>query len=388
MLPKIELHAHLSGCVRQDTLCAMAARRNLPTFQKFDVKAELTATTEQNAPKDDDHDEAQASRSSIFERAMKKCFAYFETVARVVTDLDALEEATRDVLDAFLDDGCVYLELRTTPKKLLQKNSTTAVATSKEADYVRTVRDVCASPKYTDELHVRLLLSVDRGKIKSFEDAQKQIKCCLALYHEFAPFVVGLDICGNPAVDSVVPYLLPALLEAKDEHDAAAAAERASEDSWPLVTFHLGEDISHTETEVDAVLDCASKLNIRRVGHVCFLTAAQRERVKKLGLGVELCPTSNCVTRSLSSFSDHHFPEWHSSKVSFCTDDTGLFGCSLSSELAEMKQAFGLSQRDLMQLQLNALEMSFLPHADPQRQRIRQKIRTAWTSTCEEEDKL
>ena len=150
LMPKIELHAHLSGCVSQDTLQTMAQERNR-TFQKFDVKEEFmraisSASSSENETtnirnKDDeekkkmnqddeeqkmnqdkdkakDKDERCSSKQKkeIFDKAMQRCFAYFDTVAKVVVDLESLTRATRDVLDAFANDGCVYLELRTTPK--------------------------------------------------------------------------------------------------------------------------------------------------------------------------------------------------------------------------------------------------------------------------------
>ena len=87
-------------------------------------------------------------------------------------------------------------------------------------------------------------------------------------------------------------------------------------------------------------------------------------------MGLELCPTSNLVTRKLSSLTQHHYPIFangggrlggsRSSRVAICTDDTGLFSCTLVSELDDLMRAFSLTFAQVVDLQRNALEVSFL----------------------------
>ena len=46
-------------------------------------------------------------------------------------------------------------------------------------------------------------------------------------------------------------------------------------------------------------------------------------------------------------------------QIAICTDDTSLFGITLSDELARVGLAFGLSRRELAALALGALDAVF-----------------------------
>ncbi|CAK0803223.1 unnamed protein product, partial [Prorocentrum cordatum] len=153
-------------------------------------------------------------------------------------------------------------------------------------------------------MEIKLLLSVDRGKVSCKEDALSQIDDIVALSQEFKDspdFVVGMDVCGNPAKPTVVPYVIPAMLERRE-----AFVELP-------VTFHTGEVVD--DAECNLILDSMGVLNIRRLGHVCFLGEAARRRLFE-GEGRpgdhhrSIAWTSNLVTRGLTSLADHHFRDW------------------------------------------------------------------------------
>lgn len=81
------------------------------------------------------------------------------------------------------------------------------------------------------------------------------------------------------------------------------------------------------------------------------------------GIPVELCLTSNLITRTVACIEDHHFGRLHAggAVVVLCTDDAGLFQTSLSRELALAAQGFGLGRPALLELQLAAAGCAFLP---------------------------
>ncbi|CAK9091536.1 unnamed protein product [Durusdinium trenchii] len=92
-LPKVELHAHLSGSITQEKLIELLERRGQGgSFQPFNFHGDLS-------------------------NALQKCFGYFAKVASVVVDLETLKECTLHVLDSFAAENCIYLELRTSPKQ-------------------------------------------------------------------------------------------------------------------------------------------------------------------------------------------------------------------------------------------------------------------------------
>ena len=91
-LPKVELHAHLSGSITQKKLNEMLEVRGEKKFELFDV--------------------VEASKSDTNEKA----FDYFINVYRVLKDLDSLQECTKHILEEFHKNNCIYLEIRTEPK--------------------------------------------------------------------------------------------------------------------------------------------------------------------------------------------------------------------------------------------------------------------------------
>lgn len=379
-LPKLELHAHLSGSVRQDFLLELMRRKGIDVAGSglpFDCKQDLSG-------------------------ALRKCFAYFDSVAQVITDLETLRECTLHVLGLFVEENCIYLELRTAAKAL-DAAGASAGRTSKE-DYLRTVitaiRDFQASGS---TMEVRLLPSVNRGSIFSVEDARAQLKDVMDLCMRFPEECVGVDIGGDPSQLTAEAFLFPALLELR--------AERPDFLTRFPITFHTAE-MPHSELaerENDLIIENLDHLNIRRLGHVSHLAARHRQAVfehwrlkKSHKVGVELCPTSNMVAAELGDLRKHHFPLWYNRSeavpdsalrevvhrasagapggagpegaafVSVGTDDVGLFSTTLSQEVHLLAQAFELTMEDVRELQLQAFESSFC--REPHRSRLRERL--------------
>ncbi|CAE7567560.1 MAPDA [Symbiodinium natans] len=297
--------------------------------------------------------------------ALAKCFSYFEKVASVITNLAALKESTLHVLHHFAAERCMYLELRTSPKQFKvssQNGSDEGKELTTKLQYLETVREAIqefhakAQDQFGFVMEVKLLLSVDRGKVTSKESALAQIDDILVMHKEHSDLVVGIDICGNPHANTVKSHLLPALLE------RSHAFQRLP------ITFHTAEIPDDEESKM--IIDSMCKLNIRRLGHVTYLPDSCRERVlqgvfEDSGVGIELCPTSNMITKEIPSLEDHHFLDWwqKSDKIhlSVNTDDVGLFSCDLSSEIYDLATAFHLSRQDVISLQRQAIQSAFHP---------------------------
>mmetsp|Transcript_498 Transcript_498/g.1773 ORF Transcript_498/g.1773 Transcript_498/m.1773 type:complete len:343 (-) Transcript_498:25-1053(-) len=318
-LPKVELHAHLSGSISQAFLSSQAA-----SFRTVDV---------------------------VSSRSLAKCFEYFEGVRRVITDLASLTEATRHVFREYAAENTIYLELRTTPKRFLVGGKEES---SDEFDYVAAIRDVAAE-FVAQELEVKLLLSVDRGKLRSPGDAVEAVAKLEALARRFPDFVVGLDVSGDPRAKTAA-WILEALTG-----------------TLPT-TFHCAE--IPDDDEARAIVKQLDAKNIRRLGHVCSLP---KDVTLPAGLGVELCPTSNLVAMQLDRLDDHHFPRYFTNGlqdalVSVNCDDRGLFNCSLTSEIVDLAAAFDLSLDDLIDLQRQAITSSFHPDPEALRRRFEDRL--------------
>eukprot|EP00812_Abedinium_dasypus_P012304 NODE_582_length_1462_cov_269.300640.p1 GENE.NODE_582_length_1462_cov_269.300640~~NODE_582_length_1462_cov_269.300640.p1 ORF type:complete len:382 (+),score=160.09 NODE_582_length_1462_cov_269.300640:52-1197(+) len=341
-LPKVELHAHLSGSISQAKLSELLAEQGGgETFAPFDPRKETS-------------------------NAVENCYCYFSKVAQVITGLDALRRTALIVLDAFAESRCLYLELRTSPKEFkLPASGNGAPAHTSKLQYLEAIEAAIgdfrshAAERFGHAMEVKLLLSVVRDRLSSLEQALKQVDDILELARASPGLVVGVDVCGDPSAKTVVPYVIPALMQRREALAAAGLP----------ITFHTADLADDVESR--CVLDHMAALNIRRLGHVCFLPEDCRRRILEgeVGVvGIELCPTSNLVSRQLKDLKEHHLLDWwrrsDNALVSINTDDMGLFCCDLNSELYDIAQAFDLTLSDLAEMQRQALRSCFHPEKE------------------------
>jgi len=103
-----------------------------------------------------------------------------------------------------------------------------------------------------------------------------------------------------------------------------------------------------------------------RLGHMCYMTAEAELQLQATGIPLELCLTSNIKTQTFNGFLDHHFKAFHAAghPVVLCTDDSGVFGTTLSQEYAIAMSTFGLSCDQMIALALQSAEHAFLTPAE------------------------
>ncbi|KAK2627276.1 hypothetical protein QTJ16_003242 [Diplocarpon rosae] len=317
-LPKIELHAHLSGSIRRECLHEVWLQKK--SRGETTVRDPLL---EMPAGKFDYNLETQfLIRYSFFPLFSK----YIYTLCN---DEDSLVYTTRSVLDDFSADGVVYLELRTTPRAIPSANIT-------KDDYVRTI--LSCTTATTSPMKTNLILSIDRR-----HDAATALEVVSLALKYRARGVVGIDLCGDPAVGDVAS-LRPAF-------------ERARQANLPI-TIHFAEAPFCTAEE----LWCLLAYQPQRIGHVINVPEAVKEEIVKRKLGLELCLSCNVHAQMITgTFGDHHFGWWRGTgcPIALSTDDVGVFGSSLSNEYALVTEHFGLSRSELCDLARGAIDTIF-----------------------------
>ncbi|TPX09483.1 uncharacterized protein E0L32_009371 [Thyridium curvatum] len=316
-LPKIELHAHLSGSISRQCLHEVWLRKK--AAGETDLEDPLVVMP----PGKHDYD-------------LKTFFPLFSSyIYNLVNDEWALTYTTTRVLQDFADDGVVYLELRTTPR---------ALGPLSKADYVRRILDAIAAFESSSgaRLRTRLILSVDRRNTPA--QALEVVDLCRAFPRAQ---VVGIDLCGDPARGGI-EALSPAF-------EAARAVDGLG------MTLHFAEaECSGSEAELDLLLGWRPD----RIGHVIHVgERARRAIVERRGMGLELCLSCNVHAQMITGgFEAHHFGEWW--KVDgcvpvLCTDDVGVFGSPLSNEYRLVAQHFGLTKDDCCKLARKAIDVIF-----------------------------
>jgi adenosine deaminase len=336
-LPKIELHAHLNGSIRNSTLLELA--------KGLGEKGTIVFSDVEHAILKKD-------------RSLREVFKLFDLIHKVTTDLQTVTRITREVVEDFAAENVVYLELRTTPKKNdlkgISKRSYMEAVVKGVMD-VTTVEvdlapqglgmghpvnsggrsNLCNGTARKQKIYVRLLLSIDRRE--STESAMETAKLALEMRHLG---VAGIDLSGNPVVGDWATFL-PALQFAKE--------------GGLSITLHCGE-VPNKE-EIQAMLDFLPG----RIGHACCFGEEEWRKLESSKIPVEICLTSNILTESISSIDLHHFADLHKAKhpMVLCTDDSGVFSTSLSDEYALASSTFGLGRSKMFQLAQSAIEFVF-----------------------------
>lgn len=87
------------------------------------------------------------------------------------------------------------------------------------------------------------------------------------------------------------------------------------------------------------------------------------DEVKRLGIPLEVCPTSNVQTGAVPALKDHPIRKFYDSglNVTVNTDDPGVSGIDLSHEYLLLMKEFGFSMEDLEKIILNGVLAAFLP---------------------------
>jgi adenosine deaminase len=316
-LPKVDLHRHLEGSLRLETLCDIALEHgiDLPSYDIESLRPLVTVTDE------------KPDYRGFLEK--------FAVLRRFYPTRDAVERVAREAIGDAAADNVKYLELRFNP---------VALARLQGFGLPEVTEWVCSaahSAERENDIDVRLILQIGRDEplATAYDIAD------IAAAHQGGG-VVGLDLAGDE-VDS----------------PAAAFADvfRHARDSGLGLTLHAGE-----AGGADNVLEAIS-LGAQRIGHGIG-AAGNPQALKAIrdgGITLEMCPTSNLQTGAVRSLAEHPLTEMlgHHLRVTVNTDDPSISDTTLTDEYLVAALAMGVSLAQIKTMILNSVEGSFLPQA-------------------------
>ncbi|HZD17005.1 MAG TPA: adenosine deaminase [Actinomycetota bacterium] len=121
---------------------------------------------------------------------------------------------------------------------------------------------------------------------------------------------------------------------------------------------HAGE--THGPGSIRGALQA---LGADRIGHGIRILEDPElvAEVRDRGIGLDVCPTSNAMTRSVPSLVEHPLPRMLEAGllVTLNSDDPSMFGPWLSDEYAAVRDVFGLDDVALARLAGNGVRASF-----------------------------
>ena len=312
--PLIDLHRHLDGAIRLDTVIELAEEKGieLPAYDVDTLRPYVVINGKANGLMD--------------------FIGRFEYLTAVLTDLDACRRVAYENVEDALAEGIDYIELRFSPWFMAEANGLDPEGV------VEAVADgIIAGERDTG---VRAQAIGIMSRTFDTETCHRELDALLAHRDHLA----AIDLAGDE-------QKFPARLF--HEHFKRAR------DAGLQVTVHAGE-VEGPWSVWDAIRD----LGATRIGHGfhCLEDPALVEYLVEKRIGLEISITSNIHIGVVDSYADHPVKKILEKGIvaNLNTDDPAISGIDLRHEFEVAAPRAGLSPRQTRQAQANALEMAFL----------------------------
>jgi adenosine deaminase len=311
-IPKAELHLHLDGSVRPQTVLELAKQGGvlLPT-------ADIGKLT--------DFLEATDSTASLVEY-----IAYFELPIAVLQTVPALERATYELCEDLKNDNVRYAEIRYGPWLHVQQGLSLT-------DVLRGVLSGWAAGKKAFGLEGGVIVTA----LRDMPPAQNVSLAQIAGRY-VGEGVVGFDLAGDEAGH-------PPIL-----HEDAFRVAR----SLGLnITIHAGE-AAGPESVRQAI-----SMGATRLGHG---VRAQEDAeviamIKENGVQLDMAPTSNAHTKAVRRLEQHPLRRFYAQgiKVTISTDSRTVSDVTLTQEYQTVSRVLGCTREEISAMNLQALDGGF-----------------------------
>lgn len=316
-LPKIELHRHLEGAMRLQTLIDVAQEYGLE-MPEYDI--ETLRPFVQIMPGET--------------RNHQHFLGKFTTLRQFFLSPEVIQRVTREAVADAAADNVRYLELRFTPRALSN------IIKCAYDDVVAWVCEAARDAAQAAGIQVGLIISMNRHE--GPEVGERVLQAALR-YRDYG--VAALDLAGNEHQFPAQPFY-PVFEQAK----AAGLG----------ITIHAGEWAGAA-----SVREALDYLHADRIGH--GVRAIEDSSVVELLLRrqivLEVCPSSNFDSGVIENWALHPLADLHrlGVKTSINTDDPLISNITLSDEIARVMAALGLTLDEVKQHILNAARAVFLP---------------------------
>jgi adenosine deaminase len=312
-LPKVDLHRHLEGSLRLDTIIDIARQHGITIPASFHNLVQV-----------------QPGDPLTFNNFLSK----FQHLRQIYRSPEVIARVTAEAVQDAAEDGLQYLELRFTPVALARMQG---YSLGEVMDWVTVAAGQAAERNH---MMVRLIASVNRHE--PVEQAETVAR--LAAERQ-GQGVVGLDLAGNEVDFSAAPFV---------------GVFREAHQSGLRITAHAGE-----WSGAFNVRHAIEDLGAERIGHGVRIIedAAVVDLARERGTVLEVCLTSNYQSGVVPALSDHPLARLIDAGlvVTLNTDDPGISGITLSDEYRLALENLGLPPEKLTACVLNAARAAFLP---------------------------
>lgn len=304
-LPKVELHVHLDCC-----LSFKGLSRIDPTISESFYKKNFIGTS--------------CSCLKDYIRCADTALEYMQTK-------EQLEIVIEDLFDQLTNDNVIYAEIRFAPL-LHQKKGLSS------KNVVEIVSNKTKIESEKSGIEVGLILCTLRHF--SVDQSLQTVK----LVKDFSnKNVVGFDIAADEAGFPI------------DNHIKSFQFAR---DNNIFCTAHAGEALG-----ADSITNTLKYLKPNRIGHGvrCIEDNSLIEKIKKENIHLEICVTSNMVTKVFNNLKDHpvNFLLNKGISLSINTDGRTISDTTLNKEYVLLNKEFNWLKNKFLEVNINAMKASF-----------------------------
>ena len=314
-MAQTELHRHLDVSLRPSTLLRLAQERGLEgqstSLERFQEKLIL--------------------RKPL--KDLSEVLGTFVLFQKVLDRPEVLEQVGFEVVEDLWNEGTRIGELRFSPSFVSEFSGL-----SWEDVLAGFERGVARAIARYPEMKIGLLCIASRDY--GVDAAQKTVDFYLKHQTRFA----GVDLAGNE-------NQFPCRMFENVFKKARAAGAR--------ITIHAGED-----SGPENIWEAIELLGASRIGHG-ISSVRDPELMKHLtkhSICLEMCPTSNWLTRAVPTLEAHPLPIALRAGVPVCinTDDPAVFGVTLKDEMRIAREKMGLTEAELQLCEAHAEKSSFV----------------------------
>ncbi len=313
-MPKVELHVHLEGSIRPETLLQLAKRHYvaLPADSLDDLKAWY-----------------------IF-RDFPRFAEVYQTLSKFIRTADDIEFITREFLVGQAEQNIRHSEATFTALTHYRNFG---------LEFDRQLAAINRAREWGErELNTSLLVIFDIPREFALPEEAVQLVQWLASRQPEGVAALGL---GGYEVDFPV--------------EKYQAAFELAHQTGVTTVLHAGE--TEGPPSIWSALHVGHSV---RIGHGvrCLEDANLVEYLRARQIPLEVCPTSNVCLRVVKDLASHPLPKLLAENlhVTINSDDPPMFNTTLTGEFIRVTQQFGFAKDDLQRFVLNALRASLLPN--------------------------
>ena len=324
-IPKVELHDHLDGGLRPETIIDLAKQYNV------------------DLPEHSPEGIAQWLQRGANRKSLALYLESFAVTLSVMQHAEALERIAYEHILDLKKENTVYAEVRFAPI-LHQEEGLNLEA------IVESVLTGLEQGKKETGVSFGLILCAMRHQDYSIS---LEIAELAVAFRDRG--VVGFDIAGDENGHPPKKHL---------------AAFQYIRNRNFNITIHAGEAFG-----IESIWQAVQICGAHRIGHATRLIediTASGTRIEKMGslshfirdkrIPMEVCLSSNIQTGASKDFDSHPFPLYYKNgfRVFLCTDNRLMSNTTLTKEIGIAVKYYNLTLRDLEKLTLNAMKSAFI----------------------------